>query len=311
MIPESLKRAVESSAMFREIFSRLALFPLCPILSGPACACPRGAECARIGKHPAVRWNERELGPGAKIVGAAGCGYGIATGHRSGLCILDIDSDDANDHLNELGDIPSTFTVASARGWHVYLTLPDFPVRKSLSELARGVDVLGEGAYAVAPGSPHKTGVFYEVVDDRPLASAPAWLLEWPGLRKREGRAATGPGAIEVEATLAAVPKAWRIARARGWLATRPPAIQGQGGDRVTWLTLLTAVKSSCLTDAAMVEEAFSDWNARCEPPWNGAQWIYNVERAIQSSAVPWATGLELAYWCEQDMARNLARVAS
>jgi hypothetical protein len=238
------------------------------------------------------------------VGGVAGCGYGLATGARSGIFVVDLDTADANERFNDLGNCPPTFTVASARGWHLYFTVPDFAVRTSAGELAPGIDIRGDGGFVVTPGSPHRSGLFYEVTDDVPPAPAPAWLLKWKGLRKSKPRAA-GPGAVDFEKAIRnTVPRGWRIERAKAWLATRPAAIEGEGGEKLTWNTLLCAVKQCALTDAEMVEEAFAEWNARCAPPWEGAQWGRNIEQAIKSTRVPWNTALDLTYAAEISFAR-------
>lgn len=311
--PDSLVRAATTSATFRNLLVSLTLFPLRAILPGPSCTCREGARCGSIGKHPAVFWGQ--LAAGEKIFSDdLTCGYGIATGARSGLFVVDIDGPDAATVLETFGEIPETFTVESPRqggGWHLWYRAPSFSVATSAGVLAPGVDVRGDGGFVVAPGSPHKSGGMYRVVDDRPLAPAPAWLLKLPGVRLKRPAVHAGPGAAEVEAAIGPrVPKAWRIARARAWLATRPPAIEGAGGDRATWQVVLRAIKSCCLTDLDMAIEALADWNARCVPPWGGDAWHRNIERAIASEHVPWEQNLNMTYALEEAARANLARVA-
>jgi hypothetical protein len=96
--PLTLIRAAESSAVFRDLFDDLCIFPLRGIVQpsdGPAaCTCTLGPSCQNIGKHPAIRW--RELTAGEKVRSAdPNAGYGIATGHRSGVFVVDIDSAEA------------------------------------------------------------------------------------------------------------------------------------------------------------------------------------------------------------------------
>jgi hypothetical protein len=78
-------------------------FPLFPILSAdpPRCSCSE-PNCADVGKHPAYPWKslrtaEKKRGEGK----LEGCGYGIATGERSGFFVVDID---IAKHPNALAD---------------------------------------------------------------------------------------------------------------------------------------------------------------------------------------------------------------
>lgn len=297
-----------TSATFRELYPQLALFPLHTI-EGTHCGCGR-VGCDRVGKHPAALW--RHLGTAQKWrhanADAVNYGFGIATGKRSGIFVVDCDGAEAAESFFDRGPIPNTFTVGRGEGHlHFYFRQPTFEVKTSAGELAKNVDVRGAGGFVVCPGSPHRSGDFYRVVDDSPVAEAPAWLLKWKGLRRHVLKPASTVAAIDIERTVSNVPRAWRVARARTWLATRPTAIQRQGGDRLTWKTLLTAVKAFCLTDVAMVEEAFAEWNARCIPPWEGSQWFYNMERAIESDRVPWDQTLGLSYDLETTFSKKLA----
>ncbi len=156
-------------------------FPLHGIIrdaAGVRCACP-DPKCTSIGKHPAVAWSR--LGAGEEQRGSAG--HGIATGWRSDVFVIDLDSDAANEAFNAMGDVPDTYTVKTARGWHLYFKWPGFGVRTAKNVFGPGIDVRGDGGYVVAPNSPHASGATYEVDDDRPVAVAPKWLLDRPELK--------------------------------------------------------------------------------------------------------------------------------
>lgn len=113
-------------------------------------------------------WNAH---PGANI--------GIPTGERSRLLVLDVDNFTSLEVLEaERGKLPETTTVKTGSGGiHVYFRYPaGETIRNSAGKLGPGLDVRGEGGYVIAPGSA-TTGP-YEWLDRRPLADAPAWLLE-------------------------------------------------------------------------------------------------------------------------------------
>jgi hypothetical protein len=88
--------------MYEKLVPQLAVFPLRPIRRpGPACTCVNGASCGRIGKHPDGSLKHAD---GRQLL----C-------HRSGVFVVDIDDEAANDLLSDMGEIPPTLTVASAR----------------------------------------------------------------------------------------------------------------------------------------------------------------------------------------------------
>jgi Bifunctional DNA primase/polymerase, N-terminal len=101
---------------------------------------------------------------------------GLRTGGR--FDILDIDSPDAFERLvGHIGDpdlIPSTRTVKTARGWHLYFRPTGAGNRAGLLP---GIDYRGAGGYVVAPPSIHPSGAVYRVTSDTPIAPAPPWLV--------------------------------------------------------------------------------------------------------------------------------------
>jgi Bifunctional DNA primase/polymerase, N-terminal len=303
----SILVAASKSQVFAELFPRLAIFPLRPIVQtseGPRCTCSAGAACDRLGKHPDVRWSQVEANEKAwtnfrgEIV--YGIGYGIATGVRSGVFVIDLDGFVAIRAFYAMGVVPRTFTVRRGpdRG-HLYFNRPGFRVRTTAGVLAPGVDVRGDGGFVVAPGSPHKSGDTYEIADDVAVVDAPKWLLELPGLRQPKVRLHESSSVelqrLEVQIGTR-VPRAWRIERARAWLATQPSAVSGKAGHNATMRALACAVRENLLTDSDMIIEAISDWNARCEPPWQGSDLEHKVFEVMHRSTVPWSTTLDMHY---------------
>ncbi|MEU6945691.1 bifunctional DNA primase/polymerase [Streptomyces sp. NPDC046316] len=117
---------------------------------------------------------------------------GIATG-PSGLLVVDLDTLKPKDEegtpdgatsfkalCERAGQaVPATYRVRTASGGeHLYFTAPaGVRLRSTAGTLARKVDTRGWGGYVVAPGSIVPNGP-YAVVDARPVADLPAWLLE-------------------------------------------------------------------------------------------------------------------------------------
>lgn len=114
-------------------------------------------------------------------------GIALATGHTSGVWVLDIDGPDAADHMNGLqdlhGKLPETPASRTRNGWHLLFRMPETgDVRNSASKVAPGVDVRGTGGYIVLPPSSHPDGGNYRWIEHRDpdsceIAKAPEWLL--------------------------------------------------------------------------------------------------------------------------------------
>jgi hypothetical protein len=169
---------------YADLFPQLAIFPLRPINPDGSCSC-NDPECDKPGKHPDALWSNLEAGQQWEASSPDHTAYGIATGMRSGVFVIETDSAEAEAWIQAQG-VPPTLAVrsGSGRGVHRYFNRPEFKVWGSNSVICKNVDIKGDGQYAVAPGSPHKSGGVYVVEEDLPVADAPAWLLDW--LRKQD-----------------------------------------------------------------------------------------------------------------------------
>ena len=102
---------------------------------------------------------------------------GIVTGAASGIVVVDVDKPEL---IDTLGLLPSTPTVRTGKGLHLYFKHPGRPVANKVGLLS-GVDLRGDGGYVVAPPSIHPNGASYEwnVGLDVPFAELPASVLEY------------------------------------------------------------------------------------------------------------------------------------
>jgi len=116
-----------------------------------------------------------------------GCNWGLACGIDSGVFVLDFDGAEGESAIREISerhgdDWTRTLSVKTVRGAHFYFQYPvGAATRNSVSKLAKGLDVRGEGGYAVVPPSVHPSGAIYRWAgtgEDAPIMPAPAWLLE-------------------------------------------------------------------------------------------------------------------------------------
>jgi hypothetical protein len=107
----------------------------------------------------------------------------IATGAPSKVFAIDIDNEDAEAELRRLetenSALPPSVEVITARGRHVYFQMPGTPIDNSVSKIAPGIDVRGDGGYTLAPPSVHPSGKLYSWSVDSASAFAvpPDWLL--------------------------------------------------------------------------------------------------------------------------------------
>ncbi|MGZ4864859.1 MAG: phage/plasmid primase, P4 family [Halobacteriota archaeon] len=170
-----------------------AVFPLLP--NGKAPMTTNGYKDATKDKDQIIRWWEAH--PDANI--------GIATGERSNLLVLDVDTKNGlngrkqlHELQKQLGLLPSRTRIVNtpSGGRHIYFNLPDelrgIPLKNLL---ARGVEIKGNGRYIVAPPS-LIDGVAYEVaVDEAPAVMRSLWIeaciqpIDWEKYQaKRDGK---------------------------------------------------------------------------------------------------------------------------
>jgi hypothetical protein len=108
----------------------------------------------------------------------------IRTGATSGLVVLDVDPHNGGDvslvQLLAEGLAPATRHVRTGSGGlHLYYRYPGVEVPSSQSRMRQGVDVRGDGGYAVAPPSRHpRTGRPYRWAEPlRPITEMPPPLV--------------------------------------------------------------------------------------------------------------------------------------
>lgn len=83
----------------------------------------------------------------------------IVTGAISGLCVVDADTTEAVTWCEE--NLPPTpLRVQTGKGMHFYYRHPGGAIKNAV-RVAPGVDIRGDGGYAVAPPSVHNTGIVY------------------------------------------------------------------------------------------------------------------------------------------------------
>ena len=285
------------------------IFPLYSSKDG-VCTCSEGVKCGTAGKHPMVRWKEYEGDDEGEYCKGPGGDYGVPTGSRNGFFVVDLDVKPAKgidglEALAALGELPDTLTVATpSGGWHLYFKMPRAQpvggqtsaaqtIHNSVSKLAPGVDIRGEGGFVVGPGSHHKNGGVYTVQQDLPgePVEAPAWLLE--ALARIDGpsakpsaEASHGAGGARPRVDPSSAEGVRRIEKVRERFRKELPSIEGQDGSTKLMGVARRAVRSELPLDT-LEELLLEEYNPRCEPPWSPREIRHKLEDADRIDVEP------------------------
>ncbi|MDB5442318.1 MAG: hypothetical protein JWP73_694, partial [Phenylobacterium sp.] len=107
--------------------------------------------------------------------------------------------------------------------------------------------------------------------DARDPADLPAWLPALLQTRQRAPQPA--PANVELDTPAA-------LRRAATYLKSRPPAVEGQGGDARTFQTI-AAIHDFGISEAE-APDVLSDWNERCDPPWEPDELAIKIGNAYR-----------------------------
>lgn len=207
----------------------------------------------------------RDWPPGANV--------GIATGQ--GLIVFDVDVKHGKQGLASLDALTREFPELSncpvvetpSGGLHLYARIPeDEHYANGVDALGEGLDVRADGGQVVAPPSivggtayRWRDGTAPERLSDIPLVS--------DGLAACLKRRGTQTEVIIPEAVAELIDTDPVIERARRFLRTYPPAIEGMGGDAHTY-ELCCRLKGMGISASLAPSLLSEGWNDRCQPPW-------------------------------------------
>lgn len=166
----------------------LPIFPVFEARRGGSCACGN-KRCPNPGKHPRVKWRE-EATTDEKTIRAWWKKWPRASigGVGGKFFCLDIDPksngyESLADLISEHGQLPDTAVALTGeingeRGTHYWFRVPKGHSVGTRAGIRDGVDIRGEGGYAVLPPSRHYSGKDYEwTVPFEEHDDAPEWLL--------------------------------------------------------------------------------------------------------------------------------------
>lgn len=228
-----------------------------------------------------------------------GAGLGLLTGR--GRIVLDADykpDEGINGQASlaelaaRLGPLPKTVTARTASGgMHYWFTVP-VAIRNSVSKLAPGVDVRGEGGQVVVEPTVLADGREYHWLEQaRPgfaeVAELPArWVEALQALEAERAAPVTrvvapAPGR---ERLVAPVVRVDGLARARAYLAQMPPAISGSGGHAKTFDAVCRIVERVTSEEDAWT--VLCEYNERCQPPWSERELRHKLDDALSRHAL-------------------------
>lgn len=211
--------------------------------------------------------------------------YNIAfSPDQVGLGIVDPDGDEGIENWlklqDEHGELPETYAVATPRGGlHLYYA-GELPPTQSI--LAPHVDTRGRGSYALLPPSRLEGwSKSYEALNDLDPAPLAEWVRIAASYKREKARAAVEAADLPIN-----------IDRARAYLKTAKPAVEGQMGDKQTFVTACDVANLGVSPDTAL-DLMLEHWNPRCDPPWEPTELEVKIANAFsysQNEAGSWAT---------------------
>lgn len=175
-----------------------AIIPLHWVKPDGSCSCNR-IDCDSVGKHPLGEHGASDPMTNPELVTAQWDKYpnaniGIVAG-ASRLCIIDLDSQNAEDHFVDQSDMDTIVAINAApisktgKGRHIIFADPSGDYGPSVGKNTElGIDIRAGVSYIVAPPSTHQNGATYEWLQNAPPAQAPivtAWLHEYITRRSR------------------------------------------------------------------------------------------------------------------------------
>lgn len=191
----------------------------------------------------------------------------------TGFVVLDVDNHGRVDGFEALKglSLPVTFSVRTGSGGlHLYFSTTE---RFGQHDLAPGINVRATNGYLVGPGS-EVAGKLYVIENDAPIAPLPAWLAE-----RLRTAAAKGPSAGKIVGDLD-TPTA--LSAAESYLQNvAPEAIQGQGGDAITFKVAARVLDFGVSPEMAL-ELMDTHYNPRCDPPWEIEDLQAKIDNAAQ-----------------------------
>lgn len=202
---------------------------------------------------------------------------GVATGVLSKLFTLDVDGTEGSISLDalelEIGPLPETLEGRTGSGGrHLHFIYPDREVRNKQG-FRPGLDIRGEGGYVIVPPSIHPvTGHAYEwpYGDADPIVAAPEAFLDVICKPDKKPESPWGNRAkISPPPALSTPNPTPIVERASLYLRECEDAVEGSAGHNSLLWAARALVIGFELSDSDALSLLWSDFNPRCNPPWD------------------------------------------
>lgn len=142
----------------------LPVFPLAPLSKKPLLKGVDWKQIATTDENQILAWWRD----------APGANYGVATGSKADLLVIDIDSAEGESWWRGHG-FTGRDVLTPSGGRHVYFRTENADIQTNAKKIHDGVDVRAAGGYVVGPGSMLPTGTYRGTLDSIP--DAPAELI--------------------------------------------------------------------------------------------------------------------------------------
>lgn len=205
---------------------------------------------------------------------------GVATG--AGVVVLDVDVKAGRGGLENLEDLKTRFglddetlTVRTpSGGLHLYFNSTGFSIGNSVSRIAPGLDVRGEGGLVVGPGSTVGDAA-YTVEREAPMKPIAPWFAQLCGVHSERPR--TSDPLVELD-TLEA------IERAITWLRGEAPHVVADSGNGDhTGYTIACRLKDFGISEHEIVALCLEHFDGdKSHPPQGAEFWEVKAANAYQ-----------------------------
>lgn len=209
---------------------------------------------------------------------------GIFTGRFNGgkeaLIGIDVDNkgakkgDEVLEELKKSGlEFPETFTQITPSGGKHLIYRNKEAVKQGVNVLGEGLDTRSHGGYLVGAGSVLNGKKYYAF--DLDIAQIPEPIL---AKFKKPTPKTDAEGSV--------VSSFQGLDRAKEYLLSVAPALQGEGGDHHTFV-VACKLKDLGLDKVAAFALMAEHWNPRCEPPWDAQALMQKIENAYAYGSEP------------------------
>jgi putative DNA primase/helicase len=158
------------------------IFPVHSIKDG-MCTCGN-LNCNSQGKHPITINGFKDASNDVNQILAwhdiyPKANWAVATGEISQIVVVDVDRDKGGAQSILNFEVPLTpKTITGGGGYHLFFNYPKINVKSSVRKIAPGIDIRGDGGYAILPPSNHLSGNSYYWVtsyNDAEFRELPEW----------------------------------------------------------------------------------------------------------------------------------------